>query len=74
MPGGKGWGKGIVRALGTDMYTFLYLKWITSKDVVYGTFCSTLCGSLDGRGVWGKWIHVYVWLTSFVIYLKLPHF
>ena len=24
--------------------------------------CSMLCGSLGGRGVWGEWIHVYVWL------------
>ena len=20
--------------------------------------CSKLCGSLDGRGVWGEWIHI----------------
>ena len=31
-----------------DMYTLLYLKWIANKD------CSMLCGSLDGRGVWGR--------------------
>ena len=26
--------------------------------------CSMLCASLDGRGVGGEWIHVYVWLSS----------
>ena len=31
---------------------------------------STLCGSLDGRGVWGGWMHVYVGLSPFAIHLK----
>ena len=31
------WGRGIVRELGIDMYTLLYLKWITSKDLLYST-------------------------------------
>ena len=31
-----------------------------------------LCGSLDGGGQFGKeWIHVYVCLHPFVVYLKL---
>ena len=34
--GGKG-GEGIVREFGIDMYTLLYLKWITSKDILYST-------------------------------------
>ena len=34
--GGKE-GRGIVRDFGTDMYTLLYLKWITSKDLIYST-------------------------------------
>ena len=29
--------KGIVRDFGTDMYTLLYLKWITIKDLLYST-------------------------------------
>ena len=39
-----------------DIYTLLYLKWITNKDPLYSTWNSALmlCGSLDGRGVWGK--------------------
>ena len=31
--------------------------------------CSMLCGSLDGRGVWEEWIHV--WLSPFTVHLKL---
>ena len=27
-----------------------------------------LCGSLDGRG---EWIHVYVWLSTFAVHLKI---
>ena len=34
---GEGWGEGIVRQFGIDMYTLLYLKWITNKDLLYST-------------------------------------
>ena len=34
--------------------------------------CSMLCGSLDGRGVWGR-IQAYVWLSSFAVHLKPSH-
>ena len=49
-------GKGIVRELGMDMYTLLYLKWITNKDLLciqHMELCSVLRGSLDAtpRGV-----------------------
>ena len=30
-------GEGIVREFGMDMYTLLYLKWITNKDILYST-------------------------------------
>ena len=33
------------------IYTLLYLKWITNKHV---ELCSMLCGSLNGKGVWGR--------------------
>ena len=29
------WREGIVREFGIDMYTRLYLKWITNKDLLY---------------------------------------
>ena len=38
---GEGRGKEIVREFGMDMYTLLYLKWITEQDP-------------DGMGVWGR--------------------
>ena len=34
---GEEWGKGIVREFGMDMYTLIYLKWITNKDLLYST-------------------------------------
>ena len=34
---GKGWRGGIVREFGIDIYTLLYLKWITNKDLLYST-------------------------------------
>ena len=46
-------GERAVREFGMDMYTLLYLKWITNKDLLL-EFCSMLCGSLDGKGVWGR--------------------
>ena len=33
--------------------------------------CSVLRGGLDGRGVWGGWMHVYVGLSPFAVHLKL---
>ena len=55
VPSGEGWREGIVRESGKDMHTLLYLKWITDKDLLYGIGSSAqLCGSLDGRGVWGS--------------------
>ena len=39
--------------------------------VQHRELCSVLCSSLDGRGVWGEWIHVYVRLSPFAGHLKL---
>jgi len=33
-------GKGIVREFGMDMYTLLYLKWITNRDLLYSIWTS----------------------------------
>ena len=30
-----------------------------------------LCGSLDGWGFEGEWIHIYVWPSTFAVHLKL---
>ena len=37
---GQGWGEGIVREFGMDIYTLLYLKWINNKDLLYSTLNS----------------------------------
>ena len=34
---GEGWAEGIVTEFGMDMYTLLYIKWITNKDLLYST-------------------------------------
>ena len=34
------WGEGIVREFGKVMNTLLYSKWITNKDLLYGTWNS----------------------------------
>ena len=52
----------IVREFGMDMYTLLYLKWITNTK--HMEFYSVLCGGLDGRGLWGRintYLCIYVW-------------
>ena len=34
-PGGRRGGEGIVRESGMDLYTPLYLKWITNTDLLH---------------------------------------
>ena len=34
---GRSGGGGIVREFGMNMYTLLYLKWLTNKDLLYST-------------------------------------
>ena len=47
---GKSTGVGCHRLL-----QLLYLKWIMTRSYcVHRTFCSMVCGRLDGRGVWGR--------------------
>ena len=56
-----------------DVYTLLYLKWVTKKDLLYSTGNSAQCymaawmGGEFGR----EWIPVCVWLSPFAIHLKL---
>ena len=40
---GKDVGEGIVREFGMDMYTVLYSKWITNKDLLYSIGNSVQC-------------------------------
>ena len=59
---GEGWEEEIVRELGMDMYTLLYLKWITNKDLLYITGNTAQCcvSAWMGGAFGGEWIYVYV--------------
>ena len=37
------WGKGIFKEFGKVMYTLLYSKWKTNKDLLYNTWNSIQC-------------------------------
>ena len=70
----EGWGEGIVREFGTDVFTLLYLKWITNKDLLYG-YCtgnSAQCyvAAWLAEGFGGEWIRVCAWLRPFAVHLK----
>ena len=66
--------EGIIRDFGKVMYTLLYLKWITNKDLLYSTWNSAQCyvPAWMVTGFGGEWIHVYVLLSPFTVDLKLP--
>ena len=66
-------GERIVRDFEVNMYTLLYLKWITNKDLLYSTGNSAQCyvAAWMPEEFEGKWIHEYVWLSSFSVNLKL---
>ena len=62
LPGGR-MEEGIVRELGIDMYTLLYLKWITNKDLLYSTWNSAqgYVTAWIGGQFRGEWIHLYMY-------------
>ena len=66
-------GEGILREFGMDVYTLLYLKWITNKVLLYSTRNSAQCYVAEWMGgeFRGEWIHVSVWLSPFAVHLKL---
>ena len=66
-------GKGIVRDFGKVMYTLLYLKGITNKDLLQSTGNSAQCyaAARMGRELGGEWIRVRVRLSPFAVHLKL---
>ena len=70
---GEACGKGMVREFGTDMYTLLYFKWITNKNLLYSTWNSAPCYVARMGGEFrGAWIHEYVlWLSPSAVQLKL---
>ena len=56
-----------------DTYTLLYLKWMTNKNLLYSTGNSAQCyvAAWMGGEFGGEWVHVYIWLGSFAVHLKL---
>ena len=56
-----------------DMYTLVYLKWVTNKDLLYSTWNSAQCYVAAGMG--GEFgeegIHAYVQRSPFAVHLKL---
>ena len=45
-----------------DMYTSLYLKWITNRDLLYSTQNSSQCyvAAWMGEEFGGEWIYVFL--------------
>ena len=56
-----------------DMYTLLYIKWITNMDLLYSRRNSAqyYVAAWMGGGFGGEWIHVHVRLSCFAVHLKL---
>ena len=69
---GESWGEGIVREFGMDMYTLLYSKGRTNKDLLYSTRNSAqrYVAAWMGREFGGEWMPGYVWLSPFAMHLK----
>ena len=69
----EGCGDGMDGEFGMVMYTLLYLKWITNKDLLYSAGNSAQCyvAAWMGGEFGGERIHVFVWLSRFVVHLKL---
>ena len=61
------------REFGMDMYTLLYLKWMTKKDLLYSIGNSTQfhVAAWTGGKLGGERIHVYVRLSPFADHLKI---
>ena len=57
-----------------NMYIYyVWIKWITSKGLLYSTGNSAQCyvAAWMGGEFGGEWIPEYVWLSPFAVYLKL---
>ena len=59
---GRSRGEGIVREFGMNMYTLLYLKWITNKDLLFSTGNSAQCyvPAWMGGEFGGEGMHIHV--------------
>ena len=66
-------GGGINWEIGIDIYTLLYIKQITNKDLLYSTRNSTLYSVMAYMGKESKkeWIYVYVYVIHIAVHLEL---
>ena len=70
--GGVGRGReGIVRELGMDMHTLLYLKMDNEQGPTDHIAQYYVAAWMGGGEFGGEWIHVCVWLSPFTVHLKL---
>ena len=55
------------------MYTLLYLKWLSNKDLLYSSGNSAHCyvTAWMGGEFGGEWIPGYVRLSPFTVHLEL---
>ena len=70
---GSTWFRAVCKCKVSDMYTLVYLKWKTNRDLLYNTGKSAqyyVATWMEGE-FGGELIHVYVWLHCFVVNLKL---
>ena len=61
----------MVTEFGIDMYTLLlYFKWTTNRDLPYSRGNAAQCyvAAWMGGEFGGEYIHVYVWLSPFVVH------
>ena len=60
------------REFGEDVYTLLYLKWITNKDLLHsiGNSAQFYVAAWMGMGFGGECICIYVWMSPFAVHLK----
>ena len=64
-------GESIVREFGTTMYTLLYFKRVTNKDLLSstGNYARHYVATWMVGEFGGEWIHVYICLNLFAVYL-----
>ena len=57
------------------MYRLLYLKRISQKNLLYSTWNSAqyYVATWMGGEFGGEQIHVYLWLSPFIVHLKVSH-
>ena len=58
-----------------NMYTLLYVKWITNKALLNSTWNSDQCyvAAWMGGEFWEEWKHVYVWLSHKIVNRLYPN-